>query len=251
MDSQIKEILNKVPGGVGLYYLNLTTGRSITFNEHERFIAASVIKLPIFVETLRQIEDGIISKDMKVKVLASDKVPSCGALNYMHDDLEVTIEDLYTLMIILSDNTATNILINILGMDNINSTMEKLGLSNIIVNRLLFDVAEQKKGKENYFSAKDIGLLLEKIYNEEIINKEACLEIQRVLKMQQLNSKIPHLLPNGLVIGHKTGEDAGITHDVGIIYSENPFILCFASNDTHVPTAEDALRKIALLCYNS
>lgn len=243
------DILKEVPGKVGFYYRDLKTGKSISYNEDNQFIAASLIKVPILVETLKQIEEGKLEKNRIVSVADSDKVPSCGALNYMHTGLEVTIQDLYTLMIILSDNTATNIMINILGMDNINKTMHDLGLTNIKLNRLLFDAEEQRKGKENYISPRDIGLLLEKIYNNEVINEEICGEIQRVLKMQLLNAKIPHLLPRNVEIGHKTGEDTGITHDVGIIYSEDPFILCFTSNETDVPKAEDAMRRIALLCY--
>lgn len=249
MYEQIKNILDNVPGKVGFYYKDLKNEKCISFNEDEKFLAASVIKLPILVETLRQIEEGIIEKDMKVKVLKSDKVPSCGALNYLHDEIEVTIEDLYTLMIILSDNTATNMLMNILGIDNVNATVSDTGLSNIKLERLLFDMVAQKKGKENYFSPKGIGELLEKVYNGNMINKDISEEIQRVMKMQLMNSKIPYLLPGDLEVAHKTGEGSVITHDVGIIYSNNPFIFCFASNETNVPIAEDALRRIALLCY--
>lgn len=244
----IEQILKDVPGNIGLYYKDLNLGTTIEINE-ESYLAASIIKLPILIETLKQIKDGILKDDMLIKLMEEDKVPSCGALNYMHDGIEVTIKDIYTLMIVLSDNTATNILINKLGIENINKTLNNLGFTNTRVNRLLYDEVEQKKGKENYFSPMEIGLLLEEIYNGKLIDKEISEEIERVMKLQLMDSKIPYLLPEETVIAHKTGESTGTTHDVGIIYSENPFILCFASNNTIVPIAEDALRKIALLCY--
>ena len=251
MYEEIKGILDSVPGKIGFYYKDLKSDKCISFNEDERFLAASIIKLPILVETLRQREEGILEKDMKVKVLKSDKVPSCGALNYLHDEIEVTIEDLYTLMIILSDNTATNMLMNILGIDNVNKTILDLNLSNTKLSRLLYDSQGKKEGKENYFSPKDIGELLERVYKGKMINKYISEEMQRVMKMQLMDSKMPYLLPEDLEIAHKTGEDTGISHDVGIVYSKNPFIFCFASNGTNVPMAEDALRRIALLCYEN
>jgi beta-lactamase class A len=249
LKENIEEILKNVPGNIGLYYKNLNTGATIEINEEESYLAASIIKLPILIETLNQIKDGVIRDDMMITLREEDKVPSCGALNYLHNGIEVTIKDLYTLMIVLSDNTATNILINKLGIENINKTMNSLGLKNTRVNRLLYDEMEQKKGKENYFSPKEMGLLLEQIYNGELIHEKISEEIQRIMKLQLMDSKIPYLLPEDTVVAHKTGEATGITHDVGIIYSKNPFILCFASNNTIVPVAEDALRKIALLCY--
>jgi beta-lactamase class A len=249
LKENIEEILKNVPGNIGLYYKNLNTGATIEINEEESYLAASIIKLPILIETLNQIKDGVIRDDMMITLREEDKVPSCGALNYLHNGIEVTIKDLYTLMIVLSDNTATNILINKLGIENINKTMNSLGLKNTRVNRLLYDEMEQKKGKENYFSPKEMGLLLEQIYNGELIHEKISEEIQRIMKLQLMDSKIPYLLPEDTVVAHKTGEATGITHDVGIIYSKNPFILCFASNNTIISIAEDALRKIALLCY--
>lgn len=167
----------------------------------------------------------------------------------MDEGLEVTIRDLYTLMIIHSDNTATNILINIAGMDNINNTLGDLGCNKSKLNRLLFDSEAQDKGFENYITSYEMGILLEKVFKREILSTEICEEIERVMKLQRLNSKIPYLLPKNLEIGHKTGEDSGITHDVGIIYSEKPFIFCFTSNKTNVIEAEEALRKMSLICF--
>lgn len=249
MEKKINSIINEVPGKLGFYYKDLIDGLEIGYQENELFIAASVIKIPILIEVLRQIESGKINEDRIVRIEKEDKMPSCGALTYMRDGLEVSIKDLYTLMIIHSDNTATNILINLLGMENINRTLSQLGCKNSKLNRLLFDSLEQEKGKENYISPYEMGYLLEKIYKKDLISKSISQEAERVLKLQRLGSKIPYLLPSHIEIGHKTGEDSGISHDVGIIYSKKPFIYCFTSNDTHVITAENALRHMALICY--
>ncbi|HHV46681.1 MAG TPA: serine hydrolase, partial [Tissierellia bacterium] len=122
LKNRLELLLKDVPGKAGFYYKNLKTGETIGFNENEPFIAASVIKIPILIEVLRQIEEGKLKEDDLVEVKEQDKMPSCGALTYMHDGLKVTVKDLYTLMIIHSDNTATNMLIKIAGIDNINNT---------------------------------------------------------------------------------------------------------------------------------
>lgn len=245
----MQKLIKDLSGEIGLYYKNLMTGEIIGINDEREFLAASIIKIPILLEAFRQTAKGKISFGDKVSVSHSDKVPDCGALTYMHDGLEVTIMDLCNLMIILSDNTATNILTRILGMKNINKYMENLGLHKTRINRLLFDDEEQKKGKENYFSPKEMGFLLDKIFKGQLISENACRQILEILKLQQIRHKIPYHLPSSVEVAHKTGEDEGITHDVGIIFSKKPFILCFATNNTNVTETEEVIRQISRICF--
>lgn len=112
MEEKIINKLESISGDVSFYYKNLVTGDIIKYNEEKNMLAASLIKLPILVECFKQIKDGSINKNEVFITKEEDKVPSCGALNYMQENLKVTLEDLYVLMIILSDNYATNILID-------------------------------------------------------------------------------------------------------------------------------------------
>lgn len=248
LDNYIKDRLSKLEGKIGVYYKNLSTGEEIFSSRSEKFEAASVIKFTIMIEALNQIEHGKLSYDTKVILKDEYKVPSCGALNYVHEGLEFTIQDLYTLMIIISDNTATNMLINILGMDNINKTLEDLGAVKTKLNRLLFDSDASKKGIENYIAVEEMGMLLEKLYKDELISKEASKEMKRVMLEQQINHKIPFYISD-VPIAHKTGEDDGITNDIGIVFAEKPFILCFAANEVNVPETERAYQDIAREAY--
>ncbi len=250
METELKSIIKQLKGQIGVYYKDLVTGNTFEFNTTQPFIAASVIKLPILVAVFQEIEDGNLHPNDILVLTDADKVPSCGALNQMHNGLEVTIMDLCRLMITLSDNTATNMLIRTLGIDKINTIFRTHGMEKTKLNRLLFDDVAQKRGLENYFTPAEIGELLERIYTGTVISEAASQEMEAILKNQKLNSKIPHLLPGNVAIAHKTGEDRGITHDVGIIYSDRPFILCFASNDTTVVPAEAAIKTIALHCYS-
>lgn len=123
--SDILARLEKIPGKKSFYYKNLITGETIAIQEELPMMAASVIKLPILVEAYRQMEAGRIRCDQLYVLQDADKRPSCGALNRLHQGLALTVEDLCNLMIILSDNSATNILIGLLGQEQINASMRE------------------------------------------------------------------------------------------------------------------------------
>lgn len=237
------------PGKISFYYKNLTTGEELTYQEQEPMMAASVIKLFIMAEAYRQIEAGQLSKDQLVTIHKADCVPSCGALTYMHEGLQVTVEDLYTLMIILSDNSATNFLIDIVGQERVNEMIRDLGYTTTQLNRKMFDAEKSARGIQNYITAREVGDLLERMYHGQLVSAEASADMIRVMKDQRLNSKIPfilHTLPEHGAIAHKTGEDSGITHDAGIIFTEQPFILVFCGNETDVAPYERLMAEIAM-----
>ena len=252
MKNKVLDRLRNFRGEVGFYYKNLQTNEIIEYNEEKSMLAASLIKLTVLVEVFNQIDKGILKKDDEFITNDNDKVPSCGALNYMHSGLKITIKDLYTLMIILSDNYATNILIDILGIENINKTIKDINLKKTILNRKMFDEDKSSKGIENYTSAKDMGILLEKMYSGELVNKNYSKEMMDVLKNQRLNGKIPFFLHSEkakIEIAHKTGEDNNITHDVGIVFAKEPFIICFTGNKVDVPLYERLIQDISYELY--
>lgn len=248
MFQQMKQRLQALPGKVGIYAACPATGQCWTKAPDMPLMAASVIKLTIMVEAFRQRREGIIDFAEPVTIRREDKLPSCGALTYLHDGVTVTLGDLVTLMIILSDNTATNLLIDKLGMENINRTIAAHGWTNTHLNRKLFQPELAKQGVENYVSARDMGSLLEGLLAGRIISPEDSVEMLDILRKQRLNGKIPFFLhSHGIACAHKTGEDDGITHDVGIIFTEKPWVLCFLSNETEVPLAERAMQDMAAL----
>lgn len=236
--------MTELPGEISVYGKDLTTGEKWAYQADIPLVAASVIKLPILVEAFRQARDGLISMDETFSIRPEQKMPSCGALTYLHDGLTVTLRDLCVLMIIVSDNTATNILIERLGMENVNATMRALGLEKSTLRRLLFDAEASGRGLENTITAEEMGRLLEMLYKGECVSPAADTEMLSILRDQQLNGKMPFFLDD-LEIAHKTGEDNGITHDVGIVYADHPLILCFVSNHTDVPAFERFIQDAA------
>lgn len=254
MDSEILKRLEALPGKIGFYYKNLATGESISYHADEAFMAASVIKLYIMAEAVRQCREGILSREDVIRIDKSKCVPSCGALTYMHNGLEVTIEDLYTLMIILSDNSATNFLIDILGEDAINQGIHALGHEKTQLNRKMYDEEKSLRGIQNYVCPSELGEFLEKLYHGEVFDAYSSEHMLSVMKNQRLNGKIPfyiHTIKDHGPIAHKTGEDTGITHDVGIVFAKQPFVLVFLGNETDVARYEREMAEISLMLYEA
>ena len=236
--------LAALPGEVSVYGKNLSTGEVWAYQPDIPLVAASVIKLPILAEAFRQARDGLVNMNEIFAVRPEQKMPGCGALTRLRDGLEVTLYDLCMLMIILSDNTATNILIDRLGMDYINETIRSFGLKKTKLRRKLFDAEASARGIENTITVREMGMLLEKLYSRSCVSPEADADMLSMLSEQQLNGKIPFFLPE-ITIAHKTGEDDGITHDVGILYAAHPAILCFGSEHTDVPAFERCIQDMA------
>jgi len=245
----VKRILKDIPGQTGFYYKRLDGSEIVAFNEDRIFYAASLIKIPILIEAFNRVRLGEMDFDKKYEVKNSDKAPSCGALSYMHDGLEVTFRDLCVLMIIHSDNTAANMLINILGMERINQTLIDREIYMTRLNRLLFDQDASEQGLENTAVLEDMAKLFEEMHNGRLISRKISIEMLNIFKMQRLNSKIPRLLPRGLSIAHKTGEDEGITHDIGIVYARKPFLIGFMSNNTDLVAMDNAISEISRFAY--
>lgn len=248
MKNMILEKLKTAKGKVGFYYKNLMTGEEICFNENESFLAASVIKLPVFAEISRQVALGNAKMSETITVKNSEKMPSCGALSLFTNEPTVDVRTLCNLMITISDNTATNVLMKHFDIDKLNNGFREIGLTKTKINRLLFDAEAQKQGKENVFVPKEIGCLLEHIYRKTFVNEQVSTEIEETLLKQQINHKIPGKLPDNIEVAHKTGEDDGITNDVGIVYADEPFVIVFASNETDVPEFEQMIREISYQC---
>ena len=243
------ERIKGFPGDVGAYYRPLDRDDVWTHNPDLPLVAASVIKIPIMVTAFSDIAAGRLDPQAAVVLKAKDKMPSCGALTYMHDGLQVTVMDLITLMIILSDNTATNLMIDRLTPEHVNKTMEALGIPGIALRRRLFEPELSAKGIQNTVTARGVGTLLTRMAEGTLLGDEADGKMIDILLNQRLNGKLPfYLHSRGIRCAHKTGEDDGITHDVGIVYTEKPFVICMLSNNVDVPAFERLIQDAALEC---
>ena len=237
--------MEAMPGHVGFYYKNLATGFSFGVREEEAYLAASVIKFPLYLHILAEAEKGNLSLSEKLRISEEDKMPGCGALKMMTGELDVDIAALCRLMITISDNTATNVLIRRCGMDAVNEGFREMGLKQTVLRRYLIDSEASARGLENTICPKEMGMLLEWLYLKDYVNREVSEAAMDTLLGQQVCHKLEGKLCGAVDVAHKTGEDENLSNDVGIVFAKEPFILCFAGHDTDVYPWEDLIRRAA------
>ena len=235
--------MDELPGHTGFYYLNLATGKEYGVRADEVFGAASVIKLPLFLHVLAEAAAGRISLVDKLTVTAEDKVPICGALTLFTEDTTVDIRTLCRLMISISDNTATNKLIDRCTIPGAQAGFRRMGLEKTQLTRKLFDRNASARGLRNVICPREIGQLLAKLYRNEFVSEAVCKEAIDTLLLQQVDHKLNGKICGEVPIAHKTGEDDQLSNDVGIVYAPQPFVICFAGHDTDVYHWEDLMRQ--------
>lgn len=241
----IRRQMETLPGHLGFYYKNLVTGLTYGVREEEAFLAASVIKFPLYLHILAQAEKGQLSLEGKLTVRPRDKMPSCGALNQFPGEVQADIATLCRLMIVISDNTATNVLIDRCGIGAVNEGFRRMGLEKTVLRRKLFDSEASARGLENTVSPREMGMLLETLYRERYVNQETSRTALSTLLDQQIDHKLDGKLCGRVPIAHKTGEDDRLSNDVGIVYAKEPFVICFTGHDTDVYLWEDLIRRSA------
>lgn len=239
----ICEKMALIPGHTGFYYKNLITGFEYGIREDEIFSAASVIKLPLMMHILIECHAGRMSMQEQLTVTEADKVPICGALTLFTGKVEIDIRTLCRLMISLSDNTATNMLINRSTIDGAAKGFLSMGLEKTRLTRLLFDAAASKAGKQNVICLREMGMLLEMLYKHAFVSSEVSQEALDMLLLQQVDHKLNGKICGAVPIAHKTGEDDELSNDVGIVYAKQPFVICFAGHGTDVYAWEDLMRQ--------
>lgn len=217
MINKIKDLLNKEDINYSIYIKNLKNGETIKYNENKIVSSASTIKLFIMGKVFEMIQEGKTRDDYRLEVSREEMVPG-GIVSMLSEDNSYTILDLITLMIVESDNTATNILIDYAGIDNINKFIEKHGFTNTLLQRKMMDFKARQKGRDNFTTAKDLGRFLEDIYMCNILETKYCQEMIYIMQNQLDARMMRRELKDEVVIAHKTGNLMGLNHDAGIIF---------------------------------
>lgn len=179
------------------------------------FPAASLIKVPLLVEVARQVEFGMLNWQLRYSVTDEARVQSDGVVGDLSPDLRFTLRDLAHLMIAISDNTASNMLLDLVGMEAVNTTMQQLGLNETRFERRFIDFEARKAGRDNWATAGDMALLLSYFCTDLLPGREVML---RMLVRQNDYTILPAYWGEFVPFAHKTGGLVGIIHDAGILY---------------------------------
>jgi len=217
LEDKIKATVQNITPKVSVVLKDLKKDKWILkIDENRRLPSASTIKVLIMIEALRQVQEGKFKLDQRIKIKESDRVDF--SIISELDTNEYTFKDLITLMIIISDNTATNILIDLLTYENINNMAGSLVLNNTVLKRKMMDFEAIKEGRQNDTSPIDMATIMENIYNKSILTPELCELMVDILKRQKHDDMLPSYIAEEIVIAHKTGELEGLNHDIGIFY---------------------------------
>jgi beta-lactamase class A len=214
---RLVELLNPPTGVVALAARHIESGRTWRHNERLRLPSASLIKLPILAAFWEAAEAGRLDPNERTSVPAGTRVEGTGVLKALAPGLQPTWSDLATLMITVSDNVATNLIIDRLGMEAIQAWIDKAGLAETRIERRMMDPAAMSAGRGNWTSAADMETLLSAIAAGKCVSSPASSEMRRVLEAQQIQDRLPRRLPEGVRAANKTGNFANVIHDAGIV----------------------------------
>ena len=235
MDQRVKAAIARFPGTVSLYAKNLDTGDSYGVREDGRVRTASTIKLPIMTAIFNAVEAGRAKWDEQLVMHAADKVSGSGVLFEFSDGDRFTIADLVHLMIVVSDNTATNLLLDRFTADGVNAYLEKLGLKQTrSLRKILGDgknlkpvptgfskegrIEENKRYGIGVSTPHEMVILLEKIARGQVVSAAASEEMLKIMERQQDRNGIDRRLGETKV-ANKTGALDHLRSDVGIVYT--------------------------------
>jgi beta-lactamase class A len=244
MDSPTGEVLARAQrlvgefsGRAGFFAHDLKTDETLGINQRETFPTASMIKLPILVELFRQVQDGRLSLDERREVRGADHVGGSGLLRHMTAGIRLPIRDLAYLMISVSDNTATNRCIDLVGIDAVNQHMRDLGCGGLVLrNKIDFDHAWTEPDHLAVGTPEDFARLMAKIWRKEILSPDACDEMLRMMagvgtdragRYLPINPYAVEMAAHGLETGPalrfagKTGGLVGVRGQVAAIWSDD------------------------------
>ena len=236
---------------MGVAIEDLTTGDHFFLREDEVFAQASSIKITVLANLYLQAERGKLKLTDLYTVQSSDLVPDSDVMGGLTPGVtRVTLRDLATMMVAVSDNSATNVLIDRVGMANVNGMLDSLSLSHTRLRRNMMDLQAAKQGRENISTPLEMMTLLEAIYHGTLLNKESTADFFKVLSTNK-DSWIPRDLPADVKIANKPGSLEAVRNDSGIVFVEGrPYVICvmtsFLRNERD---GEEAISKVSLAAW--
>lgn len=250
--NRLRAICDTADCTVGVAIKNVKSGEEFLINENEEFPQASCIKIHILAELYRQADAKKISLGEVKTLPAAMKVGGAGILSELGDNtVSMTLRDYAVCMMIESDNAATNLLIDVVGMNNVNASLQSLGATRTKLQRVMMDVNASAEGRENISTPHDVMMVLEKLENGSLVNRQSRNDMIAIM-CKEKKTPLREGVPAPVKVADKSGELDGVRCGVGIVYLENnPYVICVMTK--MLATDEDGSRIISLisrLAYN-
>ncbi len=250
---RLEEIVSQLDGVMSLY-VDLED-EVVAFGPQERFSAASVIKVPIMMAAFLQAQRGQLDLHREIVVSDSERVGGSGVVTRLSQGVSFPLIDLITLMIIVSDNTATNLCIDAVGLGAINDYLALAGCTETVLGRRLMDYEARRLGRDNFVTAKDMVAVLRDLWYGNNLNTQYRDMALEILYEQQYRDKLPRRLPDTdgsrVRLAHKTGELHNIEHDVGILVVDGKpaFIAALTRDLASTADGRAAIGEVGLAVY--
>jgi beta-lactamase class A len=242
-------------GKTGIIIKDFDTGWQYAYNSDRLFPSASLVKIPIMAAVFQAVQENRLTLDQLVTLKGSDQVSGSGIIKTMSAGSQFTVGQLLELMVTRSDNTAANMLINLLGREYLNAYFKRIGLRNTNLSRKMMDFKDRRKGIENYTTPQDVSCLLEKMYKGSFINAQKSQQCLSLLKLQKVKDRIPRRLPEDVVVAHKTGLERSACHDAGIVFTPHgDFLICVLTRPrakTSYRTCKEFIARLAAYTYHN
>ena len=242
LDEKIKSEIKDFSGKVWIYAKNLDTGKDYALRADEQVRTASTIKLPIMTEVFHQIAQGKLNWTDEIILTKQNKQGGSGILFEFSDNTKIDLKTVLNLMIVVSDNSATNLTLDKVGSDNVNNFMDEIGLKQTRSLRKIGGGGDSKAVVDprlklfgiGVSSPRDMVKLLEMLEKGEVVSKEASAEMLTILKRQQYTHGIARNLPDTVPSASKSGALDRLRSDVGIIYTRRGRIAMAITTDDMV-----------------
>jgi beta-lactamase class A len=251
LEKTILDVDHNLDGVMGVAIVDLTDGHKYLLHANDLFPQASSIKICILAALYRQAQQGKLKLTDLYTVNAADLVQDSDIMGGLTPGVtQITLRDLATMMVAVSDNSATNVLIDRVGMENVNTFLAAQGLHETKLLRKMMDLKAAGEGRENVSSPIEMATLLEALYRGQILNQEMTEDFFKVLSTHK-DSWIPRDLPDDLKIANKPGELEGVRNDSGVIFvDKRPYILCVMTTYLHRERdGEEAISNISLAAW--
>jgi len=224
--STVEDVDRRLDGVIGVAILDLETGQKYLLHGDEVMPTASSIKIAILAELYRQAQQGKIKLTDSYTLDRGDLVGGSGITSVLTPGLtRLTLGDVAGLMISVSDNSAANVIIDRIGMENVNALLDGLGLTHTRLRRKMMDLKAAAEGRENVATPREMMLLLENLYRGRVLNKQMTEDFFHLLSVHK-ESYIPRNLPEDLKVANKSGELEGVRNDSGVVFAgKRPYVI--------------------------